>query len=210
MQIFSPSHIRSSSRNNARGFTLIELLISASIIGIVSTIVLVKYGNFDSTILLKGAAYEVALNLREAQVKSVSVSGESGQFNYPYGVSFTPTSKTYTAFRFEDATDWPQHNSPDAVDVSTITLARTMQVDDVCIITDYDPSTVVDCDIDRLDISFRRPEFKALFYAEDESGVSIATSTILGAQIKLNSTGGNTSVFYAQVSSLGQISIKKE
>jgi len=188
-----------------------ELLISAAIVGIVSTIVLVRYGSFDGTVLLKGAAYEMALNLREAQVRSVSVSGESGEFSYPYGITFTPENKTYTAFRFTSITEWPRYDvteaDPDyAVDVSVVTLTRTMQVSDVCIIV----GGIENCTVGRLDISFRRPEFKALFYAVNESGTPYATSTITDARIKVNSTGSNTSTFYVEVSSLGQISVKSQ
>ncbi len=215
MQIFSSLHTRSSSRNSVRGFTLIELLISASIIGIVSTIVLVKYSNFDSTILLKGAAYEVALTLREAQVKSVSVSGESGQFNFPYGVTFSPLSKTYTVFRFNDPFASPQYDVFDAVlpnyamGVGSITLTRTMQISDICFTTSSGDTCSAN-GLKRLDVSFRRPEFKSLFYAINTSDIAYPTSTMTGIKIKLNSTSNNPAVFYVEVSSLGQISIKKE
>ncbi len=104
MPISSPLRTGYSSKS---GFTLTELLISCAIIALVSTIVLVKYGSFDSTVLLKSAAYEIALTLREAQVRSVSVSGEGGEFSYPYGVTFTPEQKVYRAFRFEDPLEYP-------------------------------------------------------------------------------------------------------
>ena len=60
--------------SRGRGFTLIELLICVGIIGILTAIVIFKYKSFDSTILLKSAAYEVSLALRDTQVKSVSAT----------------------------------------------------------------------------------------------------------------------------------------
>ena len=71
-----------------RGFTLIELLISVLIIGIITTLVIVRYKQFDSTVLLKSAAYEVAFTLRETQVQSVSAArGAGNNFDYPRGLS---------------------------------------------------------------------------------------------------------------------------
>ena len=71
-----------------KGFTLIELLISIGVLGILTAIVLVRHGAFESTTLLKSAAYDLALNLRDAQVRSVSASKAGGSFAVPFGVSF--------------------------------------------------------------------------------------------------------------------------
>ncbi len=206
MQIFSLSHTRSFSPKafvSSAGFTLIELLISTAIIGIVSTIVLVKHTSFDGTVLLKSAAYEVGLALREAQIKSVSVSGSNDEFRYPYGVTFTPQSKTYTAFRYTDDASSPKYQAPEAEDVATVTFGRSMRIKDVCIVV----SGTEDCTIPtRLDISFRRPEFKAIFYV----GGYVIQPNVESARIKLESTSGGTSVFVVEVSPLGQISVSKE
>ena len=88
MQIFSLSQTHFflfSKKKYQRGFTLVELLITFAIIAIITGIVLVKYKAFDSTVLLKSAAYELSLNLRETQAKSVSVRGDGGSgINFRY------------------------------------------------------------------------------------------------------------------------------
>ena len=199
---------RSSS---GKGFTLVELLISISIIGIVTSMVLVKYSSFDSTVLLKGVAYEIGITLREVQVKALSHSRNGTtieSFNYPYGVSFTPLSKTYSIFRyattstrtprFVDAT-YPSY----PVSVQTFSIDRSMQVLDVCVTV----SGIEDCTTPtRLDISFRRPEFTSLFYV-DGFGVQ---PFVESAKIKVNSTTGGAGVFWIVVNLFGQISVSKE
>lgn len=192
------------------GFTLVELLISIAIVGIVTSIVLVKYGSFDSTVLLKSLAYEIALTLREAQVRSVSVSRSANSFDYPYGVTFsvaTPQEKKrYISFRYKNATAHPVYDvgeaSPVAEDIRTFPISRTMEVQDLCVTI----GGTENCDIDRLDVSFRRPKFKGLFYAEGYAGNQ---EDIQSAKIEVGSATGFLS-FIVEVTSLGQISVYKK
>lgn len=210
------SHRRNAS--GVRGFTLIELLICCAIIGIVSAIVLLKYSSFDSTVLLKGQAYEIALSLREAQVKSVSAVGTGvSTFKYPYGMTFSVESgktQMYTVFRFASPTVYPYYDtseaSPKASDISTYTIPRTMRVSEICYTEGTNPEICSSSDtaLKRLDISFRRPEFKALFFAE--KGSADVSSTITSGKIKVNSTNNTANVFVIEISQFGQISVYKE
>lgn len=203
-----------------RGFTLIELLISVGIIAILTAMVTVKYKAFDSTTILKGAAYEIALTIRESQVKSISaVRGTTG-FDYPRGVSITPgstpttASKTYTAFQFQDSTiterpynDMAESDPDVATTSGTFTLDRTIYVSDVCI------NNETDCSLSGIDISFRRPEFKAIFHGRDSSGIDfsgVADAAISDITIKVTSSNNTANVFLIEVSQLGQISVSKQ
>ncbi len=213
MQISFVPHTQSSlslKNNSQNGFTLVELLISVGIITVVSTIVLLKYSSFDSGVLLKNTAYEVALALREAQAKSVSGSHDGGgDARYPFGVTFTPDSKKYTIFRFASSTGDPYYDvggaGSYATGLSTTTIERSMYVTDVCVNAGSTDACAVD-GVTRLDISFRRPEFRALFHAEGYTGDQ---SDIQSAKIKVGSTNG-TDVFVVEVSRLGQISVTIE
>ncbi len=176
-----------------RGFTLVELLISIAIIGIVTSIALVKYATFDSTVLLKAAVYEIALGLREAQVKSVSVAKNGESFDYPYGMTFTPESLNYTAFRYRSSTEYPKYKLDDgssdsnAEEIRTFVIGRTMVIKAVCVTVSGTETCYTDGSA-RLDISFRRPEFKALFYATDGSG---QITGVESAKIKVSSPKGS-------------------
>jgi prepilin-type N-terminal cleavage/methylation domain-containing protein len=194
-----------------RGFSLIELLISTAIIVAVAAIVIVRFSTFDSTTLLKSLAYEVAATIREAQVHSVSVLGADPNFRYPYGVTFAPGAESYTAFQYmsSDINDRPEYNilpsAPVLVDeVGTYTIGRSMHIVETCVMI----SSVSNCNVGRLDISFRRPEFKAIFHAVPSSG-SITDTNIESAQIKLQSKNGGDK-WVVSVGLLGNVSVYRE
>jgi len=206
-----PLAIRSS------GFTLVELLIVTAITAIISTIIVVRFSGFDSTVLLKSLAYEIAVGLRETQVFSLSALGTGtggNAFRTPYGMSFTPDSREYTFFQYtgspNDPTKIPNRSTPgDYSDVNTFLIGRSLQVYEVCV-TGSGPE---DCTISRLDISFRRPEFDAKFFAVDSSGNDWSRPKNIGvssARIKVISGSDPTSVWYIEVSALGQITVDNE
>ncbi len=193
------------SRLSHRGFTLIELLISAAIITIISSIVLVRFNSFDGTVLLKSLAYEVAMGIREAQIYSVSVigTGNDGRFRYPYGVSFTPGASSYTFFRYRGSAT-PQNDSSNTDVVRAISFAGSMRVHDVCVTVGNNESCSAQ-GMSRLDISFRRPEFSAIFYT-----VGGPMGPISSGKIKFCSTRNSGNVWVVNVSLLGQISVSKD
>lgn len=210
MQIFlsSPQHSfrgNSRSRSIVRGFTLIELLISAAIITIISSVVIFRFNSFDSTTLLKGLAYEIAMSIREAQLYSVNGvdDGDGTGYKYPYGMTFDSSTPTqYTFFRYvdSDTSVRPRYNG-DAEDILTFQIGRSMEIVDLCV-----EAAAMDCNITSLDISFRRPEFQALFHAGGYSG---SDASIERAQIILQSTSG-TDRWIVEVGLLGSVSVFKE
>lgn len=210
MQIFLSSPQRSFRGNSrsgsiVRGFTLIELLISAAIITIISAVVIFRFNSFDSTTLLKGLAYEIAMSIREAQLYSVNGvdDGDGTGYKYPYGMTFdssTPTQYTFFRYVSADTSVRPRYNGT-AEDILTFEIGRSMEIVDLCVV-----AAARDCEISRLDVSFRRPEFQALFHAEDYSGTD---ASIERAQIILQSTSG-TDRWIVEVGLLGSVSVFKE
>jgi prepilin-type N-terminal cleavage/methylation domain-containing protein len=188
--------------NTQKGFTLIELLIVVSITALIATILVVRFSKFDGTVLLKSLAYEIASALREAQVYSLSVLGSSENFHTPYGMSFTPDSKSYEFFHYLGNTNDRPRKDDNASVLNTFTIGRSLEVYKICATA----NNTQNCDLTRLDISFRRPEFDALFYAVDQDGSSWEEGNISSAQVEVKSTDSNE-VWVVNVSLLGQISV---
>jgi prepilin-type N-terminal cleavage/methylation domain-containing protein len=188
------------------GFTLIELLISAAIITAVTAIVLVRFNSFDGTVLLKSMAYEVATSVREAQIYSVSVVnafGGGGQtFRYPYGLHFLSGATSYTFFRFDDDDKdvTPSFTIGPSSPLRVMTLGNSMEIFRICVVM----NGTDDCSIGELDISFRRPEFSAIFYTPDLTGAEL--SEVSAAKVYVRSTRNSSNVWIVEVKLLGQIS----
>lgn len=196
---------------------MVELLIVMAIIALITTVVLVRHTSFDSTIILKGEAYEIALLLRETQAKSASsirntvIADDDNDmaFNYPYGVSFDKSESkkhSYISFVYPDADIGviPKNDS-NAVEVGRYDLGQSIQISDLCYVFVGEATCT---STDTIDISYRRPEFKSIFYVPDDIG-----SAIIGkVRIKLSATrpGAGSGVFVIEVSRLGQISLYRE
>lgn len=90
-----------------KGFTLIELLVCLAIFMVITGIVLYDYGDFNNDLVVSNLAYEVALEVRTAQVYGLSVLGTenatTGQDNFDsgYGVHFD-TNYPSTFYLFVD------------------------------------------------------------------------------------------------------------
>ena len=196
---------------SSRGFSILEVMITAAIIGITTAVVVINYGSFNNTILLKNQAYEIALDIREAQVYAVSVRGQSTQFREDYGVYFDlSNSQQYILFQDTDDAEVAGQNvayydadqnemvgQPNLID-SRFAINR------ICVnITDAEelcPYTV-----DDLSVSFRRPDFDAQFASVSGSGLGL----IDNARIELiNAQGPNTNTRTIVISGAGQIQIE--
>jgi len=81
------------------GFGLIELMVSISIMSIVMAVILVRQSSFNSAVLLRSQAYEVALSLRTVQLSAVSASNDAGDFRDVLGIHFDTSENTDGLFR---------------------------------------------------------------------------------------------------------------
>lgn len=136
----SRTSLRSSKRHTfvdvpTRGFTLAEIIVVITIIGFVSSVVIARYRDFDSSAILKNLAYEVALSVREAQVMTVSASNLGGggvlqnQGQNSYGVHFTADANTYVLFNDFGDTATPPNNVYDGGEmVKLITLTQGAKI----------------------------------------------------------------------------------
>ena len=192
------------------GFTLVELLVVIAITSLISTVIVVRFSNFDSTILLKNLAYEIAVTLRETQVFSLSALGSDEGFDAPYGMSFSPNSKEYVFFQYINSDPTVRaRNDSNAIDMNTFFIGRSLEVHELCVDTG---GSNPDCTLSRLDISFRRPEFDAIFFAVDEDGSDWSetnNNSIISGEVKVHSVASGE-VWVINVMLLGQITVTKE
>jgi len=169
------------------GFTIIEVMVTVAIIAILSAILMYQFKGFDSKLLLKNLAYEIAIVLREAQVYGVSVQGSGADFEKAYGVHFE-VGTHYTLFR--------DNNNNGIFDsdemLSTYTIGRGNSIVALCI----DGSCVASSSID---VTFKRPDSDASF-ARNGTLLPSARSVFIRV-------GSATSNLQVMVNSTGQISI---
>lgn len=172
------------SRNKSQGFTIVEVVVVVAIVALLSAVLMFQFRKFDSQLLLRNTAYEVAGALREVQVFGVSVRGSGGYFDAGYGLHFT-MGTSYLAFR-----DTNLSGTYDASDLTLATYAITgnRRISALCVGTD--------CTKTSLDILFRRPDPDAIF---NPGGAS--------AEVRIGSTVG-TNIRKVLVSTTGQISIQ--
>ncbi len=83
------------------GFTLIEMLVVVAIFTIISAVALFNQTKFSSDMVITNLAYEVALEVRQAQTYGIGVRGSSNggsNFQYGYGVHFGQDNKSFLLF----------------------------------------------------------------------------------------------------------------
>ncbi|MCX6718852.1 MAG: prepilin-type N-terminal cleavage/methylation domain-containing protein, partial [Candidatus Taylorbacteria bacterium] len=181
--------LRRSCSCSRSGFTLVELMVSIGIFVFMTALMIVKFGNFNQSILLTNLSYDIALTLRTAQTYGLSVQGSNLSFRYPYGVAFCGISScagsslsgggrftSQQMVMFADADSQGMYNSND-IPISTYTIKNGAKVLGFCDdVNGCSDSNGTKTSIKRVDISFMRPNPDAI----------ICTSPILsGAGVEM-------------------------
>lgn len=207
--------------SSRHAFTLVELLVSVGIFTMMTALVVVKYGNFNQSVLLTNLAYDVALTIRTAQTYglSVKVSDPNAQtldFQSGYGVHFDTRSgvadvdtvlgvkKNQAIVFFVDS------NSNGIFDneserISTYAIKRGATVSGLCV------SVTSTCTIPgsgisatTIDIIFKRPEPNAIIHQNGtDCGANIPCSY---TEITVKGTDQGTRTISIRAN--GQISVK--
>jgi prepilin-type N-terminal cleavage/methylation domain-containing protein len=154
-----------------KGFSLVELLVVLAIFIIITTVVLFNQNKFSSDISISNVAYDVALQIRQAQVYGILVKeGEiqSDDFNSAYGIHFSrATDNSGVLQMFSDEDDDFQYDAGADLEVGPVRRpAEENKIIDVC---SYDLNgnnkscfSSNNDTVDSLDIVFKRPEPAAI------------------------------------------------
>jgi type II secretory pathway pseudopilin PulG len=148
---------------------MVELLVSIGIVVLVLSIVVVRQQGFNSAVLLRGQAYEIALAMREVQLGAISaVSDGTGEFRASQGVYFdTANNQEYRLFR-DTATGPDKNNFYDTgedIGFSGLLDARFE-------IRNIEPNSIGN----QLAVVFQRPNFDAVFVTNDSGNPSAVSS----------------------------------
>lgn len=213
-------------QNFKRGFTLVEMMVVAGIFAVLTMVVIFRYGDFTSNLLVTNMAYEIALTTRQAQIFGLGVRGynNAGEkvFNYPYGVFFnvndgsTGTLGQTKMFSFfvdrnnDNESGYGQCNSSNGSGdcvcasgdecIEQLTLQRNIRITQLRVSSS---SNVCETNlVDKLAITFQRPSPEARIEWQTYN-----TSGYEFAQIKVEATGSKIKPAYVLIRKNGQISV---
>jgi len=207
---FLASYKRRPAGSLNQGFSMIELMVSIAIVVLVLTVTLTRQDSFNSAVLLRSEAFDLALAIREMQLGAVSAQGDgAGGYRATQGVYFDirPTGgdpQQYTLFR-DSAIDG--NNIYDGAD-SGEALGLPGSIDSRFEITEIEMIGSTNSDPDTLSVVFRRPNFDAQFYENRSTEIVDATA----ARIRLSVSGSTGSVCgedyrEIEITATGQITV---
>lgn len=145
-----------------KGFSLIELMVSISIIVLITGIVMNKYSSFSSVVILKSQAYELALDIREAQVFGVSIGGGTNNYRGAYGIYVDLANRnSYILFQDDPDSGTKFRYDPDEEIGEPYTIDSRFEITKVC----STANTAEKCGI-KAHIAFKRPDFDARMWTD--------------------------------------------
>lgn len=184
------------------GFTLLELIVVMTIAMIVMTSLVVQQSQWNDQLAVNTQSYEIVLMIRQAQVYSLGVRESatgSGNFDIGYGVHFDSANFTGYVY-FVDSNKNQKYDSGEEIETKTFT--RGITISKICGIKNGNEN----CSnpLDKIDISFFRPEPKANISFIKTNG-NPAPNFSPPATIYLQSSSGKTS--FVKIESNGQVSM---
>lgn len=191
-----------SLHNTNEGFTLIELIVSISIFAFMTAFLVGKFGNYNHTVLVTNAAYDVALTIRSAQSYGLNVRGvDNNNFSVAYGAHFQPLSATFYIYSVpSNGSDLSFGNSNKLI-IATSTIQKGVRVDSICDGMDENNCNTISGET--LDVVFKRPNPDAKIFQCDVSSNCVSAKY---AQIVLRAADGSMKT--VAVRSTGQIAIQ--
>ena len=198
---------RTKTRSVASGFSLVELLIVVAIFLIITSIVLFSQNKFSSDISISNVAYQIALEVRQAQVYGILVRKNQDDFNSAYGLHFYKDGNELKFLTFadnsfpDDEDDALVYDDADSI-LATHALEEGNVLSRVCTYDSIGDDDSRQCfspsddELSSVDIVFKRPEPAALITDSSSSvrkgEVEITVTSSLGDRtrtVKVFGTG---------------------
>ncbi|MCA9361352.1 prepilin-type N-terminal cleavage/methylation domain-containing protein [Candidatus Kaiserbacteria bacterium] len=177
------------------GFSLVELLVTISIVTLITAIVMIRYSSFDSSVLLNNQAYEIALDIRETQVRAISIQardpGTGDAFTSNYGLFYDIDEPTEYIFFQDTGSNNGKYDLGEEIE--------TLHLDGRFIISSITSNGSVT--ENEASIIFKRPNFDAIM--EDDSNNSL-NSVEITVQAKRNSSSNRKVIIYSS----GQVTVE--
>ena len=200
-----------SVKDSLDGFSLIEVMISLAIITIITTIVMIRYGSFNSAVLLKNQAFDMALTIREVQADAVSTRGDltasANNFREGYGVYFDLSDSNQSYIIFLDKNDSGSTGRYDSGDLvlQTVNLDPRFKINSLLALRASAGSKVAE----NVSAVFKRPSYNAKTVAQWRPGsVLLNLSNVIGFEVELVSTDGPAITRTVIVNAAGLIEVR--
>jgi len=194
-----------SKNKNKRGFTLTELIVVITITTVIMTALVVQQNRWNDQLTVSTQAYEMVLMIRQAQIYSLGVRGDSAgtgdKFNIGYGV-YLSQNNLNGYILFADRNGDKIFTSADGQPIETKNFNRGVTIKDVCG-TGSNGCFPGNGPLASVSILFFRPETKANMALLNAGGNSTGDPPIT---IRLQSSGGKYSS--VKIEGNGQISIQ--
>lgn len=166
---------------------------------VMTTMILAKNSQFNSTVLLRDLAYNIALSIREAQVYGISGKSAGGALGVQYGVYFA--SGALTQYRLFADTNSDNQYTSSSEDVQLYTVGTNYRISDFCATTTGGVEKCVSTgELTSLTLLFKRPDPDAIIRT------NIATDTYTSATITAASVSGEATR-RVHITNTGQLSI---
>ena len=161
-----------------RGMTYVELIVVLAIFGIMSTVVLYNYGEFQDRVDIKNMASDIALKIVQAQKASLNGQLPDRDITYNPATSWKPSYGVYFNLSFDDKSfiyfsDLNQDGQLDSTTCSgsgecldQVFITKGDRISDISY-TYLDGTVVAPAPTQYSAITFKRPDSTTHFYLDN-------------------------------------------
>jgi len=195
-----------------RAFTLVELIVVIGIFAVIMAVAMYNQSALNSSILINNFAYEIALNIREAQAYGIGVRAQGDNvtvdsFKGAFAI-YSTTQEPNLQILYQDINDDHAYQVDESFLRLQLPKANGSRITAICVNHSFvsnGPCTTASPTSDtELSISFKRPNPEASFSSSDGGPVSVKSGP---AVIVVNNASGKNCKAVV-VETTGQIHIE--